>query len=418
VADERRRAPTTLRRANPNELKPRRLENIARFGLLWAGGTCLRMTILAIPPLLPAIHRTLHLDEKLVGALTALPILLLSAAALLGSLLVSRLGPRRALIGGLGLVAVAGGLRGLGPSVPMLFGMTLLMGIGISVSQPAFPSLVRQWFPRQVGTATAIYTNGFLVGEVVAVSFTVPFILPLLGNSWPLALLFWSLPILLVVGMVQAWTPHIRREAGGAAPKWWPDWKSERTWRLGFILGCASISYFGANAFIPDYLKAMHHPGYITAALTTLNIAQLPASFLVIVAPQVFIRRRWSIAASALIMFIGAVGLYASGPWMLFGAALLGFTSGMIFILSLALPPLLADEGDVHRLSAAMFAITYTCSFGTSLLGGALWDATGIPQTSFLPVVVAGPAMLLLVLGLDLSAQQRASESLSIESSI
>src|SRR5437016_3475445 len=84
-----------------------------------------------VPPVLPAIHRDLHLDEKLVGALTGLPILLLAAAAVPGSLLVARLGARRALAVGLGLVAGAGAARGVGPSTPLLLAMTVLVGLGI-----------------------------------------------------------------------------------------------------------------------------------------------------------------------------------------------------------------------------------------------------------------------------------------------
>src|SRR5205823_14633590 len=54
----------------------------------------------------------------------------------------------RALICGLWLIGLSSALRGLGPSIPMLFGMTVLMGAGIAISQPTFPALVRHWFAR------------------------------------------------------------------------------------------------------------------------------------------------------------------------------------------------------------------------------------------------------------------------------
>ncbi len=82
--------------------------------LLWLGGIDLRLTMLAVPPLVPLIHHALHLDEKSVGALVSLPVLLLAVAAVPGSLLIAKLGVRGALAAGLGLVAVFGGLRGLG----------------------------------------------------------------------------------------------------------------------------------------------------------------------------------------------------------------------------------------------------------------------------------------------------------------
>ena len=95
------------------------------LALLWLAGNDLRLTVLAVPPVLPAIHHDLHLSETLVGALTALPVLLLAAAAVPGSLLVARLGARRALILGLLVVGLAGAARGVGGAAPVLFAMRL-----------------------------------------------------------------------------------------------------------------------------------------------------------------------------------------------------------------------------------------------------------------------------------------------------
>src|SRR5216684_5209580 len=90
-----------------------------RLLLLWLGGIDLRLTLLAVPPLIPQIHHDLHLDEKGVGALVSLPVLLLATAAVPGSLLIARLGIRRALATGLGMVAIFSAVRGLGPSTPV-----------------------------------------------------------------------------------------------------------------------------------------------------------------------------------------------------------------------------------------------------------------------------------------------------------
>ncbi len=100
------------------------------------------------------------------------------------------------------------------------------------------------------------------------------------------------------------------------------------------------------------------------------------------------------------------------GIWVAVWAATLGFGTALVFVLVLALPPLLADAHDVHRLSAALFTLTYACSFLGSIAGGALWDATGVPFTAFLPVVVAGMVMLGLLAGLDLhSGASRGKET-------
>src|SRR5690242_18704612 len=112
-----------------------------RLALLWLAGNDLRLTLLAVPPVLPLIHTDLQLDEKGVAALSGLPVLLLGLAAVPGALLIARVGARNALLTGLTLIGVSSGLRGVGPSIPMLFAMTLLMGAGVSISQPTMPSL-------------------------------------------------------------------------------------------------------------------------------------------------------------------------------------------------------------------------------------------------------------------------------------
>ena len=55
------------------------------LSLLWLIGVQLRLTILAVPPVLPLIHRDLGLSEKAIGVLSALPVLLLGLAAVPGS---------------------------------------------------------------------------------------------------------------------------------------------------------------------------------------------------------------------------------------------------------------------------------------------------------------------------------------------
>ena len=102
-----------------------------RLLLLWLAGIDLRLTILAVPPLLPLIHRDLELDEKSVAVLSGLPLLLFGVMAVPGSLLIARIGARRALIAGLLTVAIASGLRGAGASAAVLFPMTFAMGAGV-----------------------------------------------------------------------------------------------------------------------------------------------------------------------------------------------------------------------------------------------------------------------------------------------
>jgi CP family cyanate transporter-like MFS transporter len=162
---------------------------------LWFAGADLRLTVLAVPPVLPLIHHQFGLSERAIGALSGLPVLLFGLAAIPGSLLIARLGARRAAVAGLLVIAASSAARGLGPSVPMLFAMTFVMAAGVAFVQPALPALVGEWFISRAGFATAVYANGLLVGEALPAALTIPLVLPLVGGSWPASFAVWSVPV-------------------------------------------------------------------------------------------------------------------------------------------------------------------------------------------------------------------------------
>lgn len=365
--------------------------------LLWLAGADLRVTILALPPVLPQIHRDLALSEKLVGALTGLPVLLFGLVAIPGALLIARLGARRALMIGLTLVAAGSACRGIGPSVLILFAMTLAMGSGVAIMQPALPALVGEWLPDRSNFATALYANGLLVGETVAAALTLPLVLPMLGGSWRASFAFWSAPVLLTLLLFAAFSKVSPPSSAAAARLWWPDPRNADTWLAGLILGGGSSIYFGSNAFIPDFLSAIGRPELIGACLSALNLGQFPASLLILAFPRRTVGRRDAVIAITLLA-IGSLGLFLPGwEWaMVLASAILGFVSAFILISSLALPPLLAPAHDVHRLSAGMFAIGYLTAFLLPLASGVLWDLTGAAVSAFLPVL-AGAGLALAV---------------------
>src|SRR5690348_12691514 len=75
--------------------------------LLWLCGTSLRLSILAVPPVITAIQNDLALSGTQVGILSGLPVIVFALFAIPGSLLIARLGLVPALTIGL-LVAAAG----------------------------------------------------------------------------------------------------------------------------------------------------------------------------------------------------------------------------------------------------------------------------------------------------------------------
>jgi MFS transporter, CP family, cyanate transporter len=364
-----------------------------RLLVLWLGGLDLRLTMLAVPPLVPIIHRELHLDETAVGALVSGPVLLLAIAAVPGSLLIAKLGVRGALLAGLGSVAVFGALRGLGPSVPVLFSATFLMGVGVAVTQPAFPSLVREWFPRRIAIATAVYSNGILIGETLPTALTTPAgVLPLVHGDWRWALASWSVLVLLSAIVIAYFAPDRVRDAP-VRSRWWPDWRRHQAVRIGLVMGMASATYFGANAYIPDFLDQTGRQDLISPTLAVLNGSQLLTAPAVALWPRL-LTGRGGFVGSAVLMAIAQVGIVFTPSVGVVGwAFMLGFATALAFVVMLSLPPRVAPPGDVASMSAAIFTAQYATAFAVPLVAGALWDASGQAAFAFVPGVLAGVAM-------------------------
>jgi CP family cyanate transporter-like MFS transporter len=382
--------------------------------LLFLAGVALRLTILAVPPVIPQIHADLDLSETEVGILTGLPQVLFAGAAVAGSLLIARLGALRTLVIGLVLNAVASGLRGAVPAVAPLYAATIVMAFGVAIMQPALPPLTRQWLPGRVGFATAVYSNGLLIGEILPTALTIPLVLPLVSGSWRLAFVVWAVPTALIVLAVAALAPRSPEpgEAAASGRRWWPDWRDRLIWRLGLMLGSITSMYFGANAFIPDYLRHVGQADLIGPALTALNLGQLPASLLLLAIAGQIERRTWPYMLCGVLCLASVLGMvFAPGAGFIAAAGLLGFAAGGTFVLMLALPPLLSPPDDVHRVSAAMLTLAYACAVIVPILSGLAWDITGTGALAFLPIGACALVVMALAPSIGFEPRDSAGET-------
>ena len=379
---------------------PSARQRAVALGLLWLSGACLRLTVLAVPPVIPLLHADLHLTETGVGWLSSLPPMLFAIAAVPGAVLIARFGVVPALVVGLVLNAAGSAARAMSSGPALLYATTIAMAAGVSIMQPSLPPLVRAWFPQRIGFATAVYTTGLLIGEILAAALTIPLVLPLVGDSWRMNFVIWSVPVLVTAILVAVCAPRLgsaTMATPAAGRRWWPDWRQPLIWKLGLILGSVNATYFVTNAFLPDYMNADGRPDLIGAALTAINVGQLPAAFLMLgIAGRLVTRPAAYVATGtlALICLIGMLTMH--GGWIVFWVAILGFTGAMTLVLALALPSVLSAPDDVHRTSAGMFTVSYSVAMSLSVLGGWLWDFTHSPIVGFVPMALC--AVLVIVL--------------------
>jgi CP family cyanate transporter-like MFS transporter len=321
--------------------------------------------------------------------------------------LIARFGAYSTLLAGLLISAAGSALRGAAPNVELLYLTTVVMAFGVAVMQPSLPPLVREWLPHRIGFATAVYTNGLLVGETLPVALTIPLVLPLVDNSWRLSFLVWSAPVAAIAVLTVMLTGRWRGAASAipaAGRRWWPDWTDPLVWRLGIMLGAVNAMYFATNGFLPDYLNAHGRADLISAALTALNLCQLPASFLLLAVAGRLERHYWPYIAFGAIALAGTILIMTTaGIGVIAGAGMIGFGAAAVLILMLALPPLLAEPDDVHRVSAAMFTISYGCAVLVPVVSGLAWDLTGVPAAAFVPIGFIAVVLVALAPTIDFS---------------
>jgi CP family cyanate transporter-like MFS transporter len=380
--------------------------------LLWLVGMSTRITILAVPPIIPLIREDLRMSETEVGLLVGLPVLTWALAAIPGSLLIARLGATFTLAAGLAVTGLAAAGRGAAPDVWALYAATMLMGCGIAVMQPALPTLVREWVPHRIGLGTAVSSNGMMVGVAAGPALTIPVILPLLDQSWRLTFLWWAAPVLVLALVFPLLAPRMTEVTSseiGIPRQWWPDWKNPLIWLLGLTFGANNSLYYGTNAFLPDYLASAGRADLIGPALGLMNGCQFVASILLLATADRLQNRVWPYLVFGPAAFFGVVGIVlGDGLWVVAGAALVGFSLAITFVVTLALPPVLSPPGDVHRMSAGMFTVSFSCAVIVPIICGALWDLTGMPWTAL--VILAICPILLTGLGSWLSLHAAAKE--------
>src|ERR1700682_840110 len=215
--------------------------------MLWIAGVGLRVTILAVPPLIRLIHDELGLSETQVGILSGLPTVLFVLAAVPGSLLIARLGARTTVVAGLLVTALGCALRGAAPDFLLLCAATVLTGLGVAVMQPETPPLGRAWVPDRIGFGTAVYTNGLLIGEILPVALTLPLVLPLVAESWRLAFVVWAVPCALFAILILWRAPRATPAQPATPRRWWPDWRSGTLWRIGLMLGANNDTHVSTH---------------------------------------------------------------------------------------------------------------------------------------------------------------------------
>ena len=296
-------------------------------------------------------------------------------------------------------MAVAGRLAAGQPGV--LFGTTLVAGIGIAITQSLLPAVVKGWFPDRAALVTGFYTVGMTSGLALSALATVP-IERTLGGFWPGALAAWAL---LAAVATAFWLPLISRARSvtrpeGAHRRASLPWRSGRAWSVTLFFGAESCIFFSSVAWIALlYVDHGLDAGQAGLLFTVFALVRVPSTFLFpLLADRSGDRRPWL----ALTLIFTAFGLCAIGlaplatlwaPWA--WMIILGLGVGGLFPLTLTLPLAYSSNAvEAGRLTAMTFFVGYLLSALGPVAVGGLRDATGSYSAPFVALAVLSAGML------------------------
>lgn len=371
---------------------------LATWALLWLSGFCLRISVLAAPPLALDISADFPLGSAGIAALTMLPLLAIALGALPAAGIIKRMGPGVSIILGIVLMAAFSSARGWAVDTTTLLTLSALMGLAIALFQTALPSAVGLWASSYLALGSAIYLNGMMMGELASAGLTLPLVMPWVGNDWREAINAWSWIALAVAALVTikvaAGPKHASSPTTEAAL---PRLNDALSWRFGTMLGSSILLFYVINAFASPILAERDELDRLPTFLLLFNSTPLIASCLLLYKSQWIGQRTalwlWSLAGA-----IGIAGFTVLTGWLSFAfAALTGLSATIQLILLLSLPPILLRGQAVARLTAGMTFIGYGLAFVLPLLGGWLADALGGLSWALLPAVMLAGCVLGLV---------------------
>ncbi len=366
----------------------------------------LRLVMASLPPLVEPLSRDLGLNASAVGALTTLPVACMGLFAPAAQVVAARLGPARAVLGALGLLAAGSLARGLaGPSTTALYLGTFVAGVGIALVGTLLPSLVKALFPaKRAGLATSYYFLWMMVGAAIAAAASAPLSQAL--GSWSMSLAAWALPALAAAAL---WLPVARRveqpeatPAGGRPTRVPLPWRHGTARLLAGFLIVQSWQFFSSLAWLaPSHLAAGWSPdrgGYLMSAFLGGQLAGGLAG--PVTADRVRDHRIVLMGATACAA-AGFTGMWLApegAPWV--WAVTLGLGQGSAFAVGLALLVRYAASPPASaRLAGMCFLLSYTTASAGPSIYGAVRDTTG----GFVGIWASLSLLMLVQMGLVLA---------------
>lgn len=365
------------------------------------------ISVLCVSPVLNIITNELDLTSSQAGLLYSAPVITLAIFAFIGGFLGDNTGPRKIAGWGITLLTVSGILRGISPNFLILLLLNLIVGIGWGLVFPNLPKLVKLWFPdRLAGTATGIYSTGVFVGGSLALSLTIPLVLPLMG-SWRGIFYFWGA----IAGVITImWWSLVKEPSSFRDKKTVSNQfsksiliavlKNKNIWIVAIYFAfAANITFYIITGWFPTFFidKGISETG--AGLLTSLiTLAGLPAVFLIPFASDRLGLRKPFLWISCLIATLAFIGIiYTTFVLDFILMIVLGVTLTATYVMSLFIPLELVKPDHAGTASGVVISIGYIGGAMGPLIAGYLKDTTGTLVPSIIMLAILTFVSMILV---------------------
>lgn len=365
------------------------------------------ISVLCVSPVLNIIINEFNLTSSQAGFLYSAPVITLVIFAFIGGFLGDNIGPRKVAGLGITILSISGILRGISHNFLVLLLLNFIVGIGWGLIFPNLPKLVKLWFSdRFSGTATGIYSTGVFVGGTLALSLTVPVVLPLMG-SWRGIFYFWGAisGLIAIIWWVLVREPSSFKDNKAISTRFSKRilieiLKNKYIWLVAIYFAlAANVTFYIITGWFPTFFvdKGISEAGAgLLTSLTTL--AGLPAVFLVPFASDRLGLRKPFLWISCLIATLGFVGIIFTSYTMDFIIMIvIGITITATYVMSLFLPLELVRPEYAGTASGVVISIGYIGGAMGPLIAGRIKDITGTLTPSIIMLAILTFISMILI---------------------
>ncbi|GAB6991436.1 CynX/NimT family MFS transporter [Paenibacillus pini] len=386
-----------------NQQKPgkSRLQVVLLFiGIIMIAMT-LRAPITSVGPLIEIIRNDTGMSHTLVGLLTTFPLLAFALLSPVAPKIARKWGIERTLF--VGVFAVTAGivLRYL-PSITSLFAGTILLGLGIALSNVLLPSLIKRDFPNKVGVMMGTYSVSMNIFAALASGISFP-LAQYSSTGWRGSLVMWG--ILSFVALM-IWLPQLRsiqHEAPNVQISAKSNvWRSKLAWQVTIVMGLQSFIFYSVVAWLPEILTQRGMSSSTAGwMLSLMQFFSVPVTFVVPILAARFKNQRGLILATFACFILG-LGVLLTGSRSLVPLAVIpiGIGTGAAFgLVTMFFVLRSRSVNQSAELSGMAQSIGYLLAAAGPLLFGFVHDLTNSWTSAIVLLIVASVIYMLAGLG-------------------